>query len=110
MQRTKITFSGYEWQIKSGTGLGPGNNNWSDSDENVWIADKIVFQSWHGHTRKPKPGTDMQQWIYTGDDIPRPSTEKVHINIWLLKGQAPKDGKETEVVVSNVSFRPLKAL
>lgn len=32
---TTIKFSGYDWYVKDGTGLGPGPNNWSAS--NVWV-------------------------------------------------------------------------
>lgn len=34
-QATTITFSGYQWTVKTGNGLGPGPNNWSAS--NVWV-------------------------------------------------------------------------
>jgi hypothetical protein len=30
-----ITFGGYQWQVKSGTNLGPGPNTWNAS--NVWL-------------------------------------------------------------------------
>jgi hypothetical protein len=32
-----IEFAGRIWNVKSGTGLGPGPNNWSDSIDNVWV-------------------------------------------------------------------------
>ncbi len=32
---TTLHFSGYDWTVKSGDGLGPGPCNWSDS--NVWV-------------------------------------------------------------------------
>lgn len=35
-QRT-IHFAGREWYVKAGTGLGPGNNNWSDDPRSVWV-------------------------------------------------------------------------
>lgn len=34
-QRT-IHFAGIDWYVRSGTG-GPGPNNWSDSDQSVWV-------------------------------------------------------------------------
>jgi hypothetical protein len=30
-----IQFSGYQWQVKGGTSLSPGHNNWSDA--NAWV-------------------------------------------------------------------------
>lgn len=32
-----IQFAGRDWQVKAGMGLGPGNNNWSDSPRSVWV-------------------------------------------------------------------------
>ncbi len=34
---TTIQWSGYQWNVKVGSRLGPGPNNWSDSTENVYI-------------------------------------------------------------------------
>lgn len=36
MAQRSITFSGYEWWVKNGSG-GPGPNLWSDNDSSVWI-------------------------------------------------------------------------
>lgn len=32
-----IEFAGRQWVVKSGCGLGPGPNCWSDSQESVWV-------------------------------------------------------------------------
>lgn len=32
-----LRFSGYTWDVKSGNNRGPGNNNWSDSPDDVWV-------------------------------------------------------------------------
>lgn len=34
--QTTIQFSGLNWNVKTGSG-GPGPNNWSDSQESVWV-------------------------------------------------------------------------
>jgi hypothetical protein len=34
-----IEFAGHKWNVKSGCGLGPGPNCWSDSAESVWVQD-----------------------------------------------------------------------
>ena len=31
-----IDFAGRQWGVKSGCGLGPGPNCWSDSEQSVW--------------------------------------------------------------------------
>lgn len=35
-----VRFSGYEWAIKGGDGLGPGPNSFSSSDSTVWVDDQ----------------------------------------------------------------------
>jgi hypothetical protein len=32
-----IEFAGRQWLVKSGCGLGPGPNCWSDTEESVWV-------------------------------------------------------------------------
>ena len=32
-----LTFAGRQWAVKSGCGLGPGPNCWSDSEQSVWV-------------------------------------------------------------------------
>jgi hypothetical protein len=34
-----IRFAGHNWSVKTGDGLGPGPNNFSDSADNVWVDD-----------------------------------------------------------------------
>lgn len=35
-----IKFAGQEWIVKSGCGMGPNYNCWSDSEESVWVDDE----------------------------------------------------------------------
>lgn len=37
--RRVINFAGRYWWVKNGTNLGPGPNNFSDSEESVWVDD-----------------------------------------------------------------------
>jgi len=34
---TTLSWSGRTWNVKSGAGMGPGPNNWSDSSGSVWV-------------------------------------------------------------------------
>jgi hypothetical protein len=34
---SQIQWSGYTWNVKSGTGLGPGPNNWLANSSSVWV-------------------------------------------------------------------------
>ncbi|OGS00580.1 MAG: hypothetical protein A3G41_06590 [Elusimicrobia bacterium RIFCSPLOWO2_12_FULL_59_9] len=36
-QARTLVFSGLDWEVKSGSGRGPGPNLWSDGEENVWV-------------------------------------------------------------------------
>jgi len=46
----------------------------------------------------------ITEWFYTGNDNPAPSTERVHINFWLMDGLAPTDSKEAEIVIEKFQF------
>ena len=72
-----------------------------------WRPDAVVCRSWTGHADEPDPGDLIETWTYTGPDIPRPEAPRVHVNLWLIGGNAPGDGQEVEVVLSDFVFVPL---
>ena len=37
VQARVIDFSGYQWEVRNGNGLGPGPNDWSSSTQSVWV-------------------------------------------------------------------------
>jgi hypothetical protein len=39
-ERRIIEFAGRSWVVKEGLRRGPGNNNWSDSPQSVWVDDE----------------------------------------------------------------------
>ncbi len=55
MNTKTIEFAGIIWDIKSGTSLGPGPNNWSNSSDSVWVDSngnlhlkiKKIGKTWH---------------------------------------------------------------
>jgi hypothetical protein len=63
----------------------------------------VSFQS----VQNRLPGTMMpdrliDEWTYTGNDVPTPSTEKLHLNLWL-NAAAPANLKALrELVVTGV--------
>jgi hypothetical protein len=72
----------------------------------LWQANGILFQSSYGHpTAAPFPA-DIQSWSYEGDNNPPPGKENVRINLWLRNGEAPVDGQDSEVIISNFTFTP----
>ncbi|MBS1795956.1 MAG: glycoside hydrolase family 16 protein [Acidobacteria bacterium] len=64
-------------------------------------AQSVFFQSFYGHTEK----NEIFRWNYTGTDVsatPMP----IYLNFWLFRGLAPSDGRDAEIVVSEVSYLP----
>ena len=53
-----------------------------------WRADHVTFSAWDGWGGAPASADMIQQWTYTGANIPPPSQERVRINLWLLNGRA----------------------
>lgn len=73
----------------------------------IWDPSRVIFQSIHGHyNRPPRPSYDIQTWVYDGNPcpMPTPSTEKVHINLWLMDPGGPSDGQPAELIVRGVSI------
>ncbi|HZL10729.1 MAG TPA: glycoside hydrolase family 16 protein [Prolixibacteraceae bacterium] len=70
-----------------------------------WQRDRIDFMSYQGQSQElPAANNIIQQWTYTGNDIPPDSDEKIKINLWLFKGAPPSDLQETEMVISKFSI------
>lgn len=78
----------------------------SDASTHIiqWMADLVFFRSAQGHYIDPPAGQIIHGWDYTGGDIPAEGDELVHINLWLLDGQAPSDGKGAEMVIQGFTF------
>jgi hypothetical protein len=73
-----------------------------------WQGSEINYQSLYGHYYEPpSQGQVIQTWDYTGPDIPPESTERTHMNLWLMSGLPPSDGQEIEVVISEFNFTKL---
>jgi hypothetical protein len=70
-----------------------------------WQSDFIKFRSLYGHYYEPPSQDDViQEWNYIGPDIPIESTERAHMNLWLLSGLPPSDGQEVEVIIKGFDF------
>lgn len=68
-----------------------------------WGAGSIHFKS--SGFRNAAEQT-LSQWVYKGPDIPKEDKERLSINLWLYKGQAPKNAQEVEIIVNAVDFNP----
>ncbi len=67
-----------------------------------WKKDKINFISQVNSDAAIAP---FAVWKYTGPHIPKATTERMRINLWLFKGQMPSDLKEQEIIIDSVSFQ-----
>jgi len=73
-----------------------------------WAPDSINFRSFVGHETQNK--APQKSWDYIGRHNPAAKSERVHINLWLYKGQPPTDENEAVLVVDKFDFIPLDQL
>ena len=71
-----------------------------------WRPDAIHFQSLQGHVKEADSASAViQDWTYTGKDNPAEREGvRIHINLWLIQGQPPTDGKEAEFVLKDADL------
>jgi len=79
-----------------------------------WRPDSIMFASSSSGSYDSNPAGQktpdiIQEWTYTGDSIPVAGGENARINLWLVYGKVPTDGKEREVVIEKFRFFPLQS-
>lgn len=71
-----------------------------------WRSDHATFKAWNGWSSAPAPADLINQWTYTGGNIPPVGQERVHINLWLLNGAAPVNGTGDELTIKSFAFEP----
>jgi len=67
-----------------------------------WTKDYILFSTWQN-------GKELNAWQYTGANNFVPGGEKVDMNFWMIKGNAPSTGTDQEVVIKSFKFTPVSA-
>jgi hypothetical protein len=74
----------------------------------TWSADRIDYESFDGIAA----GAEMMPigaWSYTPENPTAEIPQKplvVHVNLWLVEGKAPSDGKPVEVTLRNFRYTP----
>ena len=72
----------------------------------AWKPDSIFCQSLKGiHGARPGTSRVIAEHAFT-EGIPQAGGENARINLWLMAGRSPIDGKETEIIVSKFEFVP----
>ena len=54
----------------------------------------------------PEGKEPVQKWIYRGDDNPRETESRVHINLWLFQGDPPAEDGYTTLRISDFRYFP----
>ncbi len=74
----------------------------------VWSREGVNFRSLKGYNNG-EGGEEITNWSYRPDEPgPRVSQQPmpIHINLWMFKGTAPKNGQEVEVIIHQFKFTP----
>lgn len=69
-----------------------------------WQANEIEYGSYQGHTLSPENDALINAWTYTGSDIPPENDERLKMNLWLFKGQSPKNAQPAEMIIDRVEI------
>jgi len=74
----------------------------------TWSRQSVVYESRHGHYDDDR-GDLIESWRFAPPDpatlIPQQPLP-VHLNLWLVHGHPPTDGREVEVIIDKFSFTP----
>ncbi|WP_445733371.1 glycoside hydrolase family 16 protein [Mariniflexile sp.] len=69
-----------------------------------WQSNSIEFASYHGHTLEPKAEDIIKTWTYTGSHIPPENDERLKLNLWLFRGNAPSNNLPAEMIIDHVEI------
>jgi hypothetical protein len=71
----------------------------------IWSREGVKFRSLQSHRNDGRD--EIDSWVYSPSEAPRYVSQQpmpVHINLWLFKGLAPKNGQEVEVIIHDFKF------
>jgi hypothetical protein len=80
-----------------------------DSFTNVlqWGFNRVVFESYFGPIASSADNDLIDSWIYEANDVPRPGSENLRINLWLKGGKPLYDDVNVfEVVIKDFNVNP----
>ncbi|HEV2436857.1 MAG TPA: glycoside hydrolase family 16 protein [Verrucomicrobiae bacterium] len=75
----------------------------------IWQSNSVSFQCQSGsYSPNPNPTNVLGAWTFANAAaVPQTGDENARINLWLLFGRPPSDGREVELVIKNFQFVPL---
>lgn len=72
----------------------------------LWNPNKVQFISQEGDSNLETALKTTASWEYMGTDIPLNGNVQARINLWLMKGRAPTEQKNIEVVIDSFTYIP----
>ena len=66
-----------------------------------WLPQRVEYRSWRGGPNAESAANMIAAWTYTGAQIPRPESPRVHLNMWQLAAPSVKQ----ETVFESFTFR-----
>lgn len=63
----------------------------------------ILFQSYNGHDIYNEENL-IEEWKYTGKDIPLPNNMRLHFNLYLNNNEPPSDNKNVKIIVNDFKY------
>jgi hypothetical protein len=68
-----------------------------------WLPNRVEFRSWRGGPGEESPATLIHAWTNSGMYLPRPDSQRVHLNLWQFNGHPAVN---QEVVFDAFTFVP----
>ncbi len=84
-----------------------GSQERGSTHQFTWAPTYVEARSWRGPKERPTTQTQIQEWTYSGDEVPTEGDDRLCINLWLYRGADPGSDRTAELVVSDVSVDPL---
>ncbi|MCF7890360.1 hypothetical protein K9M78_03990 [Candidatus Bipolaricaulota bacterium] len=72
----------------------------------TWTRNELIFRFEDCNDKSCSKRVLLEEWKYRGDLLPRGDL-RTHINLWLVDGKPPSDGREVEVILEDFTFSPL---
>ncbi|HEU4333220.1 MAG TPA: FlgD immunoglobulin-like domain containing protein, partial [Candidatus Eisenbacteria bacterium] len=69
-----------------------------------YLPTRVEFRSWRGGPGDESPANMIHAWTYSGLMLPRPDSQRVHINLWQFTGPPAAN---QEVVLDAFTFVPV---
>ncbi|HOW71235.1 MAG TPA: dockerin type I domain-containing protein [Phycisphaerae bacterium] len=71
----------------------------------TWASEAISFQSYYGEACVvPSQSHVIRTWRYAGADNPPPGGENTRMNLWLINGDPPVNGRDVEAIISDFRY------